>query len=29
MKDDLLKLLDRLDDEYIRLLYIAALEFSR
>lgn len=29
MKDDLLNLLDRLDDEHIRLLYIVALEFAR
>lgn len=29
MKDELLKLIDNLDSEKIRLLYIAALEFSK
>lgn len=29
MKHELLKLIDRLDAEQIRLLYIAALEFSK
>lgn len=29
MKTELLNLIDRLDDEHIRLLYIVALEFAR
>lgn len=29
MKEELLKLIDKLNDEQIRLLYIAALEFSK
>lgn len=29
MKNELLNLIDRLDAEHIRLLYIAAMEFTR
>lgn len=29
MKEELLRLIDKLNDEQIRLLYIAALEFSK
>lgn len=29
MREELLKLIDKLNDEQIRLLYITALEFSK